>query len=458
VCAPRADRVVDVFERILVHTKGRWARTPFKLSPWQSDEIVRPLFGTVEYSGEWQAFVRAYRIAWLEVARKNGKSELLAGVALTLLVADDEEGAEVYGCAKDRDQARKVYDVAVRMVELCPTLSKRLDIYKQSKRIVDTKSGSYYEVVAADAAGNLGHNPHGIVFDEVISQPNVELWNAMRTAMGARTQPLMIAATTAGSDLVGFARQEHDYCEMVAAAPKRDPRRFVFIRTTPIEADWHDEAEWQKANPALGEFLSLEALRDEHREALSSPAKEQAFRQFRLNQWVRAESRWMPIDAWDATAGIVDEARLAGRRCFGGLDLAAVSDLTSLAWYFPPRDESDSAVILWRHFVPEAIVSRLDELTAGEFTAWRRAGFVTVTEGDVCDYDVVHDQIDGRRRCAAQPAEEACTSGWLLVLADLAVLVLVLVLCVLTAVLLNWAAPHWVDDITRTPSSTTTTQ
>lgn len=392
-CKPRSDRVVDVFQKVLVHTKGRWARSAFKLAPWQRDDIIRPLFGTVEWSREVRAYVRQYRIGWLEMARKNGKSELLAGIALTLLVADDEEGAEVYGAACDRDQARKVYDVAERMVELSPLLARRLKVYKQAKRIVDERTGSYYETIAADAAGNLGHNPHGIVFDEVITQPSAELWDALRTGMGARAQPLMVAATTAGTDMAGFARSEHDYCERIVGDPLLDKRRFVFMRNTPLDADWRDESNWTHANPALGDFLTIEALRDEAREAALSPAKEATFCQFRLNMWRQGASRFMPAEAWSTATGLVDVAALAGRRCYGGLDLAAVSDLTSLAWYFPADRDHDRAVALWRHWCPESIVGHLDDITAGHFSTWARAGWCSIVPGDVIDFEDVHRTI-----------------------------------------------------------------
>jgi phage terminase large subunit-like protein len=389
-CGPRAKRVSDVFAKVLVHTKGRYARAPFKLARWQHDEIISPLFGTVEWRKDLAAWARQYRIGWIELARKNGKSELLAGIALTLLVADDEEGAEVYGAACDRDQARKVYDVAERMVELSPLLARRLKVYKQAKRIVDLRTGSYYETIAADAAGNLGHNPHGIVFDEVITQPSSELWDALRTGMGARSQPLMVAATTAGTDLSSFAATEHDYCARILEQPTLDPRRFVFMRNTPLTSDWREEKHWSHANPALGDFLSLEALRDEAREATLSPTKEVTFCQFRLNMWRQGATRFMPSEAWEMGAGLIDRAQLGGRKCYGGLDLAAVADLTSLCWYFPPDNHHERAVMVWRHWVPEAVVPNLDDITGGQFSLWAKAGWCTIAEGDVVDFEDVH--------------------------------------------------------------------
>jgi len=399
LCRPRVVKVLGFFADVLIHTKGRWARHRFHLADWQAQEIVAPLFGTVVWDDESDRYRRRYRIAWLELARKNGKSELLAGIALYLLVADDEEGAEIYGCAMDRDQARKVFDVAERMVKLSSVLSRRLKIYTQAKRIVDERTGSYYEIVAADAAGNLGHNPHGVILDEVITQRNGNLWNAMRTAMGARTQPLMVAATTAGDDLSSFAANEHAEMERIADDPDRAPHVFVYMRNLPRDADPWDETNWHLPNPALGTFLSVQALRDEAAEARNDPSKENAFRQFRLNQWVSQASRWMPMHMWDGTSGNLwltpDHGRdhLAGRTAYGGLDLAAKFDLTAWCLVLPGDEEDDPCDVLWRFWLPEGGLERLDKLNDGRFTAWAKAGWITVTDGGVIDYDRVVEDI-----------------------------------------------------------------
>ena len=390
------ERVDAVFAELLRHTKGRWARRPFHLTDWQRDDIVAPLFGDVEWDPSAGRWVRTHRVAWIELARKNGKSELLAGVALVLLVADDEEGAEVYGAAVDRDQASIVWQVAERMVQLSPTLSRRLRIYRQTKRIVDDRTGSYYQVLPGDALGNLGLNPHGVVFDEVHAQKSPALWDALRTSMGTRDQPLMIAATTAGNDPSSFAANEHAYSEQVALDPKLDRRRFVYMRNMPVEADPFDEANWAYPNPALGDFLSVAALRDEAHEARLLPSKENAWRQFRCNQWVRSVERWLSIDAWDATSGSVDETALAGRRCYGGLDLANTADLTALCWAFP-TDDGDVA-LLWRHFYPEDRIGDLDKRTGGNASAWARQGFLTLTPGNVLDHAYVLRQVDADAR------------------------------------------------------------
>lgn len=398
-CVPRADHAQKFCEEICVHTKDKWARTPFVLTDWQRDDIVRPLFGWVHYDHEWESYLRRYQVGWIELARKNGKSELLAFMALYLLLADGTEGAEIYGCARDRGQASKVFDVAARMVRLSPLLSPRLKIKDHIKRIVDETTGSYYEVVSADAAGNLGHNPKGVIFDEVLTQRDSSLWDAMRTGMGARAEPLMVAATTAGDDPVSFARAEHDECLRIMEEPERAPHRFAYIRCTPEDADPWDEDNWVHANPALGQFLSIRALRQEAQEARNDPSKENAFRQFRLNQWVQQAHRWMPMHTYRRATGTVApapdwlRAELAGKRAYGGLDLAAKMDMTSWA-LIVPHGLDGNASMLWRFWLPEAAVEFLDSRTNGKVSQWADGGWITVTPGNVIDYDTIYADIE----------------------------------------------------------------
>lgn len=380
-----------------MHTKSTWARAPFVLTAWQRHEIIEPIFGWVEWSSEFGQWVRVYRVVWLSAGRKNGKSELLAAIALYLLLADGEQGAELIGCAGTRRQAGKVFDVAKVMIQLSPVLRPLLDAGRlgitqhDGARIVDNATNSYYEVISADADHALGENVHGVLFDEVRTQPNDRLWNALRTSMGTRPQALMVGATTAGDQTESFAAHEEAYCRRVAADPTLDVRRYVWIRSAPPHCELNDTDAWAAANPALGQFLSRSALADVCAEALLEPRKAVVFRVLHLNTWQRAESRWLPAGRW-RTGDRVRSDELTGRRCHGGLDLAAVSDLTSLCWYFPGL-ETGPAVALWRHYVPDAAVARLDEITGGSFTQWIAGGWVHVTEGEVTDYDPLHDHI-----------------------------------------------------------------
>lgn len=398
-CVPRADHAQKFMEELLVHTKGSFARRAFILAAWQRDDIVRPLFGSVRWSVEHECYVRRYTVAWIEIARKNGKTELLAAIMLYLLVGDGEESAEIYGVARDRDQAALCFDVAARMVQLSPILSKRLSIKAVNRRIVDARTGSVYAVIAADAAGALGSNPSAVAADEILAWRDRSMWDAMRTGMGsgARKQPLMMAATTAGNDPAGFAAKMHTEMQRVADDPSRAPHVFVFMRNTPKDADPWDEKNWSLPNPALNDFKSLTGMREQAMEAKNDPAAENAFRQFHLNQWVSQASRWMPMHLYSDSSGepwLTPGQRrdaLAGRVAYCGLDLAAKFDLTAWCLVVPYSD--DACDVLWRFWLPEGALAELDRRNSGHLMQWVRDGWITVTDGDVIDYQQVYDDI-----------------------------------------------------------------
>lgn len=392
-CEPRADRIVGFFANLLVHVKGPHANRPFVLEDWQEREIVRPVFGEVWWSGEFERYVRRYREAWIVVGRKNGKSALASAIALAMLVGDDEKGAEVYGAARSTKQAGKVWEPCWQMVQRSPVLRKRLRVNKHARRIYDEATGSYYEVITSDALGELGHNPHLFLMDEVLSQPDDSVWNAMQTASGTRVQPLTVAITTETNDPDSFGADMIDRAEKIADDPASASHVFAFVRKTPSDSDPWDEANWFWPNPGLGSFLSIQTLRQEAVEAKLDPRKEQVFRQFRLNQRQSSSSRFVVMPQWDACAGEVAPEpewmvpKLAGRRAVAGLDLSARLDMTAWCLLF------DDGEAWWRFWLPEAVVGDLDPVMSGRLSRWARDGWITVTEGDVIDYERVHADI-----------------------------------------------------------------
>ncbi|MGW5519266.1 terminase large subunit [Nocardia africana] len=373
------------------------------LADWQRDDIVRPLFGSVVWSPEHEAYRRRYEIAWIEIARKQGKTELLAGLMLYILLAEGEYSAELYGIAKDRRQASLCFDVAAQMVLLNPVLAKRCHVIKSTKRIIKRDSNSVYAVIASDAAGALGSNPSAVAADEILAWPNGEMWDAMRTGMGskARMQPLMIAATTAGSDSESFGGQQHEEMLKIAEDPGRSPHIFVYMRNTPRDADPFDEKNWYYANPALGDFLSLEAMRKMALEAKNSPARLNSFRQLQLNQWTTSKVAWMPMHEFDECKGEVFETAQAardaftGRECWFGIDLAARTDLCSIAYLFPDGEAAD---LLWRCWISEAGFEKLNAANQKRMTPWAAAGWVQITEGEVLDFERVYADIEADSR------------------------------------------------------------
>jgi phage terminase large subunit-like protein len=422
-CEPRGDRVVKFFARMLVHIKGKLARRAFILEDWQEFEIIRPLFGEVLWDEENEAYARRYRIAYIVVARKNGKSELAAGILLYMLVGDGEDSAEVYCSAKDKDQAKKVFEPALRMVQLSPRLSKRLGYNKNDNRLFDEVSGSHYKVLTSDAEGELGHNPHCYNLDEVLSQPDDSMWTAMVTAAGTRLQELMLATTTETNDNSSFGAKLIDEAEKVQEQPERAPHIFSFVRKLPltdeqlealqrayrghpdlpVSTDPFDERNWKWPNPALDQFKSRASLRRQALDAKNDPSKENGFRQFQANQRVHQAHRWMPMSLFDACvsddlwlAPDYHRERLAGRPAWGGLDLAAKLDL--VAWCLLVPDDDKLVHALWRFWLPESAVEVLDKQNDGAYSRWAKQGWLTVTEGDVVDYEQIYDDIerDGR--------------------------------------------------------------
>ena len=278
---PRAAQAAErFFERVIRHTKGQWAGQPFALQPWQRDQVIRPLFGMKRGDGS-----RRYRRAYIEIPRKNGKSTIASGIALLLLLADGEPGAEVFSAAADRAQASIVFDQAKQFVEGSPILSREVRVYRSHLAV--PKTNSVYRVLSADAFTKHGLNAHGIVVDELHAQPNRELWDVLATSMGARRQPLMVAITTAGYDRNSICWEQHEHARQVLAGTIDDPEYFAYIAAAEESDDWTAPATWYRANPSLGATVSESYLAGECARALSSPAYQNTFRRLYLNQWTQ---------------------------------------------------------------------------------------------------------------------------------------------------------------------------
>ena len=330
----RVERVEQFFARHLRHVVGRWSGTPFVLEDWQRDDVVRPLFGTIDADGN-----RQYRTAYLEVPRKNGKSTLAAGIALYLLFADREPGAEVYGAAADKDQAKIVFNVARRMVEASPALRKRCRIVGDS---IVTHAGNVYRALSAEAYTKHGLNAHGIVFDELHAQPTRELWDVLTTSTGAREQPLTVALTTAGYDRDSVCFEQHEYARKVVAGTITDPTFFGYIAAADEADDWRKPATWKKANPGYNLTVKQSYLEAQARKAAQVPAYLNTFLRLHLNVWTGQATRFLPMHEFDACRGLVVEPDLAGRPCYAGLDLASSTDIAALVLLFPLDDDEQA--------------------------------------------------------------------------------------------------------------------
>ena len=289
---PAAARAIRLVNQ-LTHTKGPFAQQPFNLRPWQV-QILKKLF-TTNPDGR-----RRYRTCLLMLPRKNGKTELAAALAIYFLLFDGEIGGEVYSAASDKDQAALVFNVAAQMIRNDPELEAQCEIIDSQKRIVHRKSGSFYRAISAEAYSKHGFNASVVIYDELHAAPNRELWDVLSTSQGARAQPMMIAITTAGYDRHSILWELYAHAKKVRENPSLDPTFLPILYEAPIDADWTSEKVWKKANPALGDFRSLEEMRIAAARAKEIPAQENTFRRLYLNQWTEQAARWIAMAAWDA--------------------------------------------------------------------------------------------------------------------------------------------------------------
>jgi len=383
----KADFAVNFIQN-LKHTKGRWAGKPFELVDWQ-EQIIRDIFGIVKPNG-----YRQFNTAYIETPKKNGKSELAAGVANLLTYGDDEIGAEVYGCAADRQQASIVFNVAADMVRMCPFLYKKGKILDSSKRIIVPETNSFYQVLSAEVATKHGFNVHGVIFDELHAQPNRKLFDVMTKGSGdARMQPLYFLITTAGNDTNSICYEIHQKALDIIEGRKVDSTFYPVIFGAAEDEDWTSPEVWKKANPSLGVTFGIDKVQDAFNSAKQSPAEENSFRQLRLNQWVKQEVRWMPMDKWNACAYDVHERDLLGRVCYGGLDLSSTQDLTAFVLVFPPLDDDDKYQVLPYFWLPEDAIKLRVNRDHVPYDLWARQGFLNTTEGSVIHYSFVEQFI-----------------------------------------------------------------
>lgn len=384
----KADHAV-AFIQNLKHTKGKWDGKPFFLLPWQ-EQIVRDIFGIVNAEGK-----RQFRSAYIEIPKKNGKSELAAAIALYLLYGDGEASAEVYSCANDRSQASIVFDVAKRMVEKSPALLKRSKIAAATKRIVNYRNAGFYQVLSAETGTKHGLNISGLVFDEIHAQPNRKLYDVMTKGSGdAREQPLFFIITTAGTDKESICYELHTKALDIMNGRKIDHSFYPVIYGLSDEDDWNDEANWYKANPSLGYTISIDRVRDAYRDALENPAEENVFKQLRLNIWTNSTVVWISEHIYERGNLPINPAELEGRDCYAGLDLSSTSDITALVLVFPPRTENEKYIVLPFFWLPEETLELRCRRDHVLYDVWQRQGYILTTEGNVIHYGFIERFIE----------------------------------------------------------------
>lgn len=383
----RLDRVVAFLEDLPI-TQGSLAGTNLAIRPWQRD------FLAAVYA-EDQDGHRPVRTAVLSMARKNGKTQLVAGLALAHLLGPEAEGrGEVYAAANDKAQAGKTFAEMKAILEEHQELGARVNIINFHKRIEvlhGPGKGSIFQALSADASTKQGLSPNFVVYDELGTAPKRDLYEALDTAMGARDTPLMcVISTQAASDTAALSTLI-DYGVKVNSGEVLDPSFHLTLYTAGPDDDPWCEDTWRKANPALGDFRSLEDVRRQAAQAQRMPAAEQGFRNLILNQRVDAHVRFLAKREWDNCAVPVDFAALSGRQCWAGLDLSQSRDLTAFVMVFP--DDAGGFDIFPRFFLPERGIAEKSDLDRVPYDIWARQGFLTLIPGATVDPSFVAEAI-----------------------------------------------------------------
>lgn len=322
-------------------------------------------------------------------------SELAAAIALYLLYADNEPSAEVYGAAADRGQASIVFDVAKRMVEMTPALLKRSKIMAATKRLVNYSNVGFYQVLSAEVGTKHGLNVSGLVLDELHAQPNRSLVDVLTKGSGdARTQPLYFLITTAGTDRNSICYEYHTKAKDILEGRRIDPSFYPVIYGLDDGDDWNAEESWYKANPSLGYTITIDRVRDAHREALTNPAEENVFRQLRLDQWVGSAVAWIPEHIYDMGNLPINLEKLWGRECYAGLDLSSTSDITAFVLVFPPLHDGEKYIVVPHFWLPRETLDLRVRRDHVPYDVWERMGLFHITEGNVVDYNFVRKTIN----------------------------------------------------------------
>lgn len=386
------------------HTKGRWAGQPFNILPWQ-DYAIDQAYGTLKENG-----LRQYRTVYIEIPKKNGKSELASGLALYGLKGEGEPGCEVYSAAGDREQASLVYYPASYMVEINENLKSSLKVLNSKKRIVNYQINGFYQVLSSESFTKHGLNPSMILFDEIHAQPNRELWDVLTEGTDiAREQQLIFVLTTAGlAELTSIGYEVHNHALNCIRDPEFDPTFLPIVYSADVDRkkkiilpkvdkdnpdgyDWEDEKVWEGCNPSLGHIFEIDNLRTHYQQVKKNPARLNNFLRFRLNIWVSQVCRYIPMDRWAECSKDYDFIKLfTEKKVWGGLDLSSSIDLSALAFVGELEDHFYSFL---HFYCPEATVVERSKKDKVPYDRWVEAGYVTATPGNSIDYAFIKRDI-----------------------------------------------------------------
>jgi phage terminase large subunit-like protein len=388
-----AQAAVDFFPRFIRHSRGTLKGKPFILEPWQ-EKLVRIIWGF-----KWKSnHLRVVRRLFLFIAKKNGKSTFCAGLVLLLLAGDGEERAEIFGAATTKKQASIVFDEAKEMVAASPELAARCAVYKQSIYYTPLKSG--YQVISKLADDQDGANLHAFVIDELHRQKDRKLYDVLKHGTVARPQSLQIFMTTAGENKRSICGEVYEDAKKILRGEVDDIEFLPVIFEPEKDDDWKDPLTWAKANPSLGVEGAVrpDALLSDAREAMRKPRNLNAFLRLHCNRWTTALAIWIPPDVWAQCAGEVPWQKLpellAGKTCFGGIDLASSQDITAWVKVFIPQDGDPNWWIVPRFYIPgDNLPERVDKSQV-EYDLWAKQEALILTPGNRMDFDHIVADVE----------------------------------------------------------------
>jgi phage terminase large subunit-like protein len=359
---------------------------PFRLRPWQERRIIRPIFGTLRPDGR-----RRYRRVFLFLPRKQAKTQTAAAVGMYGLKGQGKAGESVICAAASVDQASHLFSKCERMIEADPWLSRFMRIYRSDRIIEDRNTDNQLRVVSSDGRNQHGLNPSILLFDELHTQKNRELCDALTSGFQTRKEPLAMLITTAGNDLDSLCHEEYEYACRVRDNPSIDPAYLPIIYEADPTDDIWDERTWHKAMPALGDFCELDFIRSEFARAREIPSEEAKCRQFYLNLWTPKATRWLPVEAWDDCGRVeVGPDDFDGVAVHGGIDLASTKD--TAAFVFVSNVDGIYKVGC-RFWIPGPSADHLDRTTGTHYRMWERQGYITITEKATIDYELIFAEV-----------------------------------------------------------------
>lgn len=382
----KVDRVITFIEKFCRHSQGEQAGKPFTLLDWQRDEVIAPLYGWYNPNG-----TRRFRNAAIWISKKNGKSTLISALCAYELMAGGEKGAQVFSAANDRYQAGIVARSMIAMLKSNPALLKHVEIVESRNSVLHRASNSRYTVLSADAHRAEGIDASFVCVDECHAMPNDKLWRALKYSTAARSNPLFVSISTAGYDKRGVWWEVWKQSEQNMVDPSLDPAFYGRIWAASITDDHEDEEVWRKANPSLGETISVHSFAADEQESRNSPSKRNSWLRYRLNcPDTTADERWFRPGDWERCQ--TEPVPFGDRPVFCGVDLGSTWDTTSFVAV--ASDDNGFLDVYAKFFVPRDNAFEREKNDKVPYSAWTEQGYMVATPGNICDYNVLQQFIE----------------------------------------------------------------